>query len=66
MDMNARNYQKVITLIKSKNLQFIRNLSDRLEADSFHDYKLNIFMRELGKAYSNSGISAHECPEYYK
>ncbi len=66
MDMNARNYQKVITLIKSKNLQFIINLLDRLEADSFYDYKLNIFMRELGKAYSNSGISAHECPEYYK
>jgi hypothetical protein len=45
------------------------SLTDKLEAESFHDYKFNMgmgFMRELGEAYSNSGVSAHECPEYYK
>ena len=40
--------------------------SDRLEADSFHDYKFNRWVWELEVAYYNSEVSVHECSEYYK
>ena len=40
------------------------NLTNRLEAESFHDYRLNMFFRELGIAYSNSEASTNECLEF--
>ena len=51
---------KVITYSLSK------DLTDRLEAGSFHDYKFSMWIWELEVAYSNSEASAHECSEYYE
>jgi hypothetical protein len=39
MNMNARKYQKVITLLKVITYSLSKDLSDRLEAGSFHGYK---------------------------
>ena len=57
---NAKYYQKVMTY------SLIEINSDKLEVDSFHDYKFNIWVWELEVSYSNSEASTHECSECYK
>ena len=66
MNMNARKYQKVITLLKVITYSLSKDLSNRLEAGSFHGYKFIMWIWELEVAYSNSEASAHECSKYYK
>jgi hypothetical protein len=49
MDINARNYPKVMTY----------NLTGRLEVESFHDYKFIWFSRELEKVTYSSSKHQH-------
>jgi hypothetical protein len=60
MNVNARSYQEEITSLKVITYCLTKDLSNRLEADCFHDYKFNLdvgFTRELEKAiYSSSKL----------
>jgi hypothetical protein len=59
MDVNARCYQESnYFILKVMTYSLTKDLTDELEADSFHSYKFNLiveYTRELEKAtYSSS------------
>ena len=65
--MDAKYYKKSnYFILKVMTYSLIEINSDRLEADSFHDYKFDMWVWELEVTYSNSEALAHECSECYK